>query len=490
MDARRQQDAAAAAGRIFAWPCRDARSASRAMSAPSDSAPLPWWKELTPYHWFVFAMASLAWLFDCLDQQLFILARNFAMESLLPAGMDPGKYGTYATAIFVAGWATGGLIFGAMGDRIGRAKTLTLCVLMYSVFTGLSALSKGWVDFALYRFVTGLGVGGVFGLAVALIADGLPDRSRAGALGTLQALSAVGNITAGLISMWVGGMVAAKSIPPAWSWKIMFLIGALPAFMCVFLQMRLKEPEKWVKAREAGRLSGVKFGSYASLFGDVRWRNPAIFGMILSVAGVIGLWGIGFFSPELVGPVIERSLRLQNLPEAEIKGAKATWIGINSIVQNFGAFLGMLAMTRLAQRIGRKPAFAIAFVLALLATVGFFQLFNGKGDIWMSAVMGACQLALFAGFAIYLPELFPTRLRSTGTSFCYNVGRFVAALGILQTASIKAWASAGAATPDAKIDAFRNAASYMSVIFLLGLVALLFLPETKGRPMPEDVATT
>jgi hypothetical protein len=121
-----------------------------------------------------------------------------------------------------------------------------------------------------------------------------------------------------------------------------------------------------------------------------------------------------------------------------------------------------------------------------MATIFFFRCFNGKSDIWMSGVMGACQLALFAGFAIYLPELFPTRLRSTGTSFCYNVGRFVAALGILQTASIKAWASAGATTPEAKIDAFRNAATYMSAIFLLGLIALFFLPETKGRAMPED----
>ena len=457
------------------------------MNSANTASSGPWWRDLTPYHWFVFSMASLAWLFDCLDQQLFILARNFAMESLLPKGMDPGKYGTYATAIFVAGWAMGGLVFGAMGDRVGRAKVLTLTVLMYSVFTGLSALSKGWIDFAIYRFITGLGVGGVFGLAVALIADSLPDRSRAGALGSLQALSAVGNVTAGLISMGVGHLVAQKTISPDWSWKLMFLIGALPAFLCVFLQIRLKEPEKWVKAREAGRLTGAKFGSYSSLFGDARWRGPAIFGMILSVSGVIGLWGIGFFAPELVGPVIERSLRDQNLPLAEIAGAKARWVGINSIVQNIGAFVGMLAMTRLAQRSGRKPAFAIAFVLALVATVGFFRFFNGKGDIWMSAVMGACQLALFAGFAIYLPELFPTRLRSTGTSFCYNVGRFLAALGILQTASIKAWASIGATTPEAKIDAFRNAATYMSAIFLLGLIALFFLPETKGRPMPEDI---
>src|SRR4051794_21857314 len=160
----------------------------------SESPYVPWWQSLTRYQWFVFIAASLAWLFDCLDQQLFIAARSFAMESLLPPGTDKtvlGEYGRYATAIFVAGWATGGLIFGAVGDRIGRAKTLTLCVLMYSVFTGLSALSRGWIDFALYRFVTGLGVGGVFGLAVALVADGMPDRSRPGALGMLQALSAV-----------------------------------------------------------------------------------------------------------------------------------------------------------------------------------------------------------------------------------------------------------------------------------------------------------
>jgi MFS family permease len=460
------------------------------MSADTHSDSGPWWKGLTKYHWFVFAMASLAWLFDCLDQQLFILARSAAMTNLLPPGWDTNLYGGYATSIFVAGWATGGLIFGSVGDRIGRAKTLTMTVLMYSVFTGLSALSTGWIDFAAYRFLTGLGVGGVFGLAVALIADSLPDRSRAGALGMLQALSAVGNVTAGLISMGVGHLVATKVVSPQWSWKLMFLIGAVPAFLCVFIQVKLKEPEKWVKAREAGRKSGVAFGSYGSLLGEARWRRPALGGMLLCIAGVIGLWGIGFFAPELVGPVIERSLREQNLPAEQIAGAKGFWIGINSIVFNIGAFFGMLAMSRLAQGMGRKRAFSIAFILALIATVGYYRLFNGKGDIWMSGIMGACQLALFAGFAIYLPELFPTRLRSTGTSFCYNVGRFVAASGPFTLGKLQAALKAGDTTPEAKIEAFRNAATYMSAIFLLGLVALLFLPETKGRPMPEDLETT
>ncbi len=458
------------------------------MRSDAVPAPGPWWRALDAYHWFVFAMASLAWLFDCLDQQIFILSRSDAMKALLPSGMDTNLYGGYSTAIFVAGWATGGLVFGAVGDRIGRARTLTVTVLMYSVFTGLSALSTGWADFAAYRFLTGLGVGGVFGLAVALIADALPDASRTGALGSLQALSAVGNVTAGLMSMAVGQLVASGTLPSAWSWKVMFLVGALPAFLCVFLQIRLKEPEKWVRAREEGRRAGVAFGSYASLFGVARWRKGALLGMLLCVAGVIGLWGIGFFSPELVGPIIERSLESQNLPKEQIAGAKSFWIGVNSIMLNIGAFIGMLLMTQAAQKFGRRPSFAVAFLLAMASTIAFFRLFDSKADIfWLSPLMGMCQLSLFAGFAIYLPELFPIRLRSTGTSFCYNVGRFVAASGPFTLGKLQAALKVGAATPEAKIQAFRNAATWMSLVFLLGLVAVAFLPETKGRPLPEDL---
>jgi MFS family permease len=408
------------------------------------------------------------------------------MQSLLPEGLDTKLYAGYATSIFVAGWALGGLVFGSLGDRFGRAKMLTLTVLIYSVCTGLSAFSKGWVDFAVYRFLTGLGVGGVFGLAVALVADTLPDRSRTGALGLLQALSALGNITAGLISMYVGSLEARGVLAKGTGWKTMFLVGAIPAFLCVFIQMRLKEPEKWVQARAAGKAAGVKFGSYAALLGDARWQKSALLGMLLCVSGVIGLWGIGFFSPELVGDVIERSLVAEGVPADEIAGSKQFWIGVNSIVQNIGAFFGVMMFTRLAQGMGRKPAFAMAFVAALVATVGYFQFFNGRGDIWMSAVMGACQLSLFGGFAIYLPELFPTSLRSTGTSFCYNVGRFVAATGPFTLGSLQAALKAGATTPDAKLAAFRLACSYMSAIFLLGLVALAFLPETKDRPLPEE----
>ena len=447
-----------------------------------------WWHGLTGYHWFVFSMASLAWLFDCLDQQIFLIARNDALSNLLPKETTPEvikEYGFTATSIFLIGWATGGMIFGSVGDRIGRAKTLTMTVLLYSMFTGLSAFSQGWVDFAVYRFLTGLGVGGVFGLAVALVADGLPSRARTGALGTLQALSAFGNITAGLVGILVGYLVSTKQIEAASSWKYMFLVGAVPAFLCVFLVIKLKEPEAWVIARKEGRATGVKFGSYGTLFGELEWRRSALFGMLLCIVGVIGVWGIGFMSPELVKDVITRNLREQGIEESAIPGMTKGWVSFNMICQNIGAFCGMLSFTWLAQRIGRKKTFAIGFVAAMVATIGYFQLFNGVNDIWMSTVMGFCQLSLFAGFAIYLPELFPLRLRSTGTSFCYNVGRFVAAAGIFGLGKLQTYLAQNANGVTEKIDSFRDTCSYMSVIFLFGLVAIYFLPETKGREMPK-----
>ncbi|QIF00678.1 MFS transporter [Roseimicrobium sp. ORNL1] len=456
---------------------------------------LPWWKHLNGYHWFVFFVASAAWCLDCLDQQLFILARDNALKALDPTG-DQAKLSGMAMAVFVAGWATGGLIFGAVGDRIGRAKTLAITVLIYSVFTGLSSLAADSTHFMIYRALTGLGVGGVFGLAVALVADSLPDAARAKALGTLQALSAVGNVTAGLFAMAVSGM------DPNVSWKYLFWIGAAPAFLCIFIMIRLKEPEKWVAAKALSQTDKSKsMGSYASLFGDARWRKPALFGMLLCVSAVIGLWGIGFFSNKLTAPAIAQALAAQNLSPAEIQAGKQWWAAANLIVQNIGAFFGMIMFTKAASRFGRKPVFVVAFLAAMASTVMFYQFFKTTTDIWMSFVMGFCQLSIFAGFAIYLPELFPTRLRSTGTSFCYNVGRFIAAsgpitLGVLASNLAKTAKAALPAIPEegarkaaeaaAELAAFRNAGTWMSLIFLLGLVALMFLPETKDRPLPED----
>lgn len=466
------------------------------MSSPSVSA-LPWYRTLTPNHWFVFTVASLAWMFDCLDQQLFILARDNAVKALSAAGTSGPELkslGGWAQSIFVAGWALGGLIFGSVGDRIGRAKTLSITVLIYSLCTGLSAFSRDVTEFMIYRALTGLGVGGVFGLAVALVADSLPELARPKALGLLQALSAVGNVTAGLIAMSLAEM------DPMNSWKYLFWIGAAPAFLCIFIMFRLKEPVKWIAARDASRLAGGKaMGSYGSLFGEVQWRRPAILGMILCVSGVVGLWGVGFFSGTLIGPAIENALKAQNpaITPAALAAGKQWWTAANLIVQNIGAFFGMILFAKLAHRYGRKTVFAFGFIAAFAATIFFYKNFQTKADIWMTGLMGFCQLSIFAGFAIYLPELFPTRLRSTGVSFCYNVGRFIAATGPITLGGLQKSLSekAVAALPatadalskaDAQLTAFRNAACWLACIYVIGLLVLPFLPETKGRPMPEE----
>ncbi|MFN4874429.1 MAG: MFS transporter [Akkermansiaceae bacterium] len=486
------------------------------MSIPAEKSPNPndnWWSQLQPYQRLVFIVATLAWLFDCLDQQLFNLARKPAMDALLGAKQDmmlfgkfPIQAGALSTSIFVLGWATGGMIFGSLGDRYGRAKMLSVTVLLYSIATGLSALSQSFTDFAVYRFITGLGVGGVFGLAVALVADTVPGHVRPRALGVLQSFSAVGNCAAGFIGLTIA-LTALGDNDNYWKW--LFVIGALPAFLVATIQLRMKEPESWTQSRDKAKAEGKRSGSYRDLFGHSLWLKHALLGMVLSCAGVIGLWGIGVFSSDLVGDIISHNLLEAGAKPEEISKGKQLWMSLNLLAFNAGAFAGMLIFTRVAVALGRKKAFAVFFTGALLVTVFVFQMIgkiNGRWDIlWMAPLMGFFQLSVFAGFSIYLPELFPTRLRATGVSFCYNVGRYFAALGPFTLGALAAGfgkkaqalaeknapegitdAALGALKSVAKIDAFRDAASWMCLIFLIGIIVLPFLPETKGKPLPED----
>jgi MFS family permease len=457
----------------------------------------PWWRGLNRYHWFVLFVAALGWLADCMDQQLFVLARNPALMDLLgpaPDRQDKEKfdafkrtvdqYGGIATSIFLLGWATGGLGFGILGDRIGRAKTMMLTVLIYSLFTGLSSFSVGFWDFALYRFLTGLGVGGEFAVGVALVAEVMPDRARPYALGWLQALSAVGNVSAALINIGLGiaesdGLVGQGGV---WKpWRIMFLIGAVPALLALLIRSRLREPERWQAAVKEGGTT-VKAGSLIELFGDPRWRRHALFGMLLAFSGVVGLWGIGFFSYDFIRAVFRKSYQAQGIPDEEISARLTRLVGYVSLLQNLGGFLGVYAFSRITPYFGRKPTFLLAFLLATVSTAGTFFFLKDFYDVfWMIPVMGFCQLMLFGGYAIYFPELFPTRLRSTGTSFCYNVGRFVAAIGPFTMGYlIKVVFDRGD-----QVEAWRNTGMAMCLFFLIGIVALPFLPETKGRPLPE-----
>jgi MFS family permease len=202
---------------------------------------------------------------------------------------------------------------------------------------------------------------------------------------------------------------------------------------------------------------------------------------VLAFAGVVGLWGIGFFSFDLVDMVFRKHFQSLGLPDQEIQGRLTFWKGITSLVQNGGAFFGIYAFAYLSQYLGRKPAFGISFVLAAIATAVTFWSLNAFWQIFvLIPIMGFCQLALFGGYAIYLPELFPTRLRSTGVSLCYNVGgRLVAAAGASVKGLLTNHVFKGYPEP------MRYSGIAMCTVFLIGLLALPFAPETKDQPLPE-----
>lgn len=494
-------------------------------------------KDLNGYQWFVFIVCCLAWDMDCMDQQLFTLARRPAMVDLVPkvttsdprfaehraeiaqqnekAGKpapddaqviaslqnaDIGRAAGWATTWFLIGWATGGIGFGVLGDRWGRVKTLMTTILLYAIFTGLSALSQEVWDFHLYRFLTGLGVGGVFAASVTLLAETMPNHARPLVIGLFQASSVLGNCSAALLSIFFGWQVYNGAFEgaslfgfPITPWRLMFVVGIVPALLVVFIQARLKEPEAWTKAMAAGGMK--KAGSYSELLGDPRWRRNAVFGLILALSGVIGLWGIGFFSVDLqqyvfrptyeaeAKALVESGELAAERKAAFIQWQTTLWAGMTSLLQNMGAFFGMLSFSYVAFRVGRRPAFAVAFVLAAGSTALVFATLSERWQIFvLIPLMGFCLLSLFGGYAIYFPELFPTRLRSTGTSFCYNVGRLLSApgpamLGFLTSAAV--FGSYPAPLP------LRYAGIVMCSVFLIGLMALPFLPETKDKPLPE-----
>ncbi len=505
----------------------------------------PWWQGLNRYQITVFIFASLGWLFDTMDQQIFTMSRSITMRELVPDGdlNLQNKYGGYATTCFILGWATGGLIFGVLGDVWGRAKTMALTIFTYALFTGLSALSTSWVDFSVFRFLAGLGVGGEFAVGVALIAEVMPDRSRAGALGSLQALSALGNISAAVIIGYkeeLGG------------WRNLYWVGAAPALLAALVIFKLKEPQKWVEWREkvkADPHAAKHPGRLTTLLRHPRWRRNALVGLALAVAGVFGLWGVGFWSGELIDSTLptmpaatrdaiqkiiaaptpaEQAQQVSQLDANQTRSyqnlykytmasgttfdpAKVKTAALDEaqkakmkrlvdraldpkeepklkrkafILQQVGGFMGILLMSYVAGRFGRRVALAVAMVGGYAGATFVFYTFQEKSQItYLWLLLGVCTLMPFGCYAIYFPELFPTSLRATGVSFCYNVGRYITAFGpiLLPQLAIQLHGKQ-------EMSGFRMAALIMCSAYFIGLIALYWAPETRGQPLPEEEA--
>ncbi|WP_395094140.1 MFS transporter [Armatimonas sp.] len=437
---------------------------------------LRWYQGIPKYSWMVLLIAALGWLFDAMDQNLFNMVRAPSVKALLELTGLTGKtlddaakiVGAQLTATFLIGWAFGGFIFGMIGDKLGRTRTMMLTILIYAIFTGLNGLVQNLPQYFICRFITALGVGGEFAAGAALVAEVWPNRSRPMALGTLQALSAVGNMGAAVINLLAGA-----------DWRVVYFVGAAPALLVLWIRSSVKEPAAWHEAKEKAKTDG-ELGNITALFKDPVLRRNTIAGTLIALAGVGGLWGVGFFLPDFIRTVLG-----PNVSAMEVAAGKkqlTQWVSIAFIFQNIGAFLGMFGYAVLSERVGRKPALALFLLLAY----GSIQLaFWGVHDLntayALSFVLGFCALAPFSAFAVYFPELYPTRLRATGIGFCYNCARLLAAAAPFALGGL---AKAFNSTADPAYG-FRIAAAIVASIYIFGFIGLAFAPETRGKPLPE-----
>jgi MFS family permease len=454
---------------------------------------LPWYRGIPRYAWIVLIVAALGWLFDTMDQNLFNQVRQRSLTEIMqpaylhaaPGALDAAvkSWAGTLTSIFLIGWAVGGFVFGVVGDRLGRTRTMVITICIYAVFTGLNGLAHTPWQYALCRFLTALGVGGEFAAGTALVAESWPARSRPMALGALQASSAIGNVIAALIALALANA--------GWRWA--YAVGALPAILVVMIRSNVKEPERWQQARDRAIAAGNEgeLGNLGELLGDPRWRRNTIAGVLLAAAGVGGVWGVGFFLPDLIQstmkPFVLRSPEILAIADPvrqhlRVSGILQELSSKISIIQQVGAFIGMFSFAPISQRVGRRPALLVFFVLAFFAVqAAFLGIRDIPSACLLAFPLGIFALAPFGAYAVYFPELYPTRLRSTGIGFCYNGARLVAAgapylLGQLAHHFAK---------PGDDTAGLRIAASIVTCVYVLGFVGLALAPETKGKPLPE-----
>ena len=443
----------------------------------TESAPR-WYEGLSAGHWMVLAVASAGWVFDVYEGQLFTIFKTPMLRDL--TGGDPAAIEWQANlglAAFLLGGAAGGLFFGVLGDRFGRVRIMAYTILVYSLFSALTAFASSSLQVLVLRFLVAVGAGGEWAIAAALVAETFPAQSRAAASGIFHASSILGGVLASLTGMVFVG--------PG-SWRSGFLLGLAPALLVLWIRLGMREPQRWVKAQKLTEREGVDdlalaeelrmaslakpdaaaMGNLRELFGTEPWRSRALLGLALATVGLATYWGIFAWSPELVGLIAgngaSQAVRQQ-------MGSRAY------LLMNFtGGLLGLLCFAPLASWRGRRFAFAVYHVgAAIVAPLTFLYASTYTQAFCMLPVMAFFVLGMHAGYAIYFPELFPTRLRATGSSVCFNLGRVLGAAILIVRGTL------GSAL------GLRWAVVALSGLFWVGLVILIFAPETRGRELPE-----
>jgi MFS family permease len=422
----------------------------------------PWYAYVTRYQWLVLFIASAGWVFDQYESQIFVLTKDRIFGEILQAeGPALKSWGDKLYAVFLLGSTLGGLIAGSLADRFGRRPMLVVTILLYSIFSGLTYFATTLWHVVVLRFLVAMGVGGEWAVAAALVAEVFPPRARAHASGIFHATSVLGIWLATISGIAIGA-----------NWRYGFLIGIVPSLLILWVRARVKEPEKWKAVADEAKTSTAeqaRLGSFTDLFGTAPWNRRAILGVMLGAVGLGTYWSVFVAGQDLIKDMLTRL--------GYSSGSVLTWTQFAyGFVQVTGSGLGLLAFGPISSRIGRRPAF-IWFQLLAMAIVPitcflpqtFWQL------LVLLPVFGFLVNGMHAGFAIYFPELFPTHLRATGASVCFNGGRFVAIPVLLLSAWLKS---------HAEFD-FRWTVTALSGLFLIGIGVVLLLPETNQTELPE-----
>jgi MFS family permease len=418
----------------------------------------PWYRGISRYEWLVLIIASAGWIFDVYEGQIFNLTRNQMLGDVL--GQPPGsdevkKYGDWFLGVFLLGGTFGGLLFGSLADRYGRSGIMIVTILMYSVFSGLTFFATELWHVTALRFLVAMGVGGEWAVAAALVSEVFPKRARAHASSIFHASSVIGTSLASLAAIWVGV-----------NWEYAYLIGVIPALLIVWVRIVVKEPEKWQRAREEAKSGVGRVGSFRELLTVSPWRGHAFGAMALAAVGLGTFWAV-----TVAGQDLAREMLISEGAPPEEASQKAKFA--YGIVQTLGGGLGLVLFGPISAWIGRRKTFVLFHLAALAITlVACFAPDSYTTLLVILPLFGFFTLGMHAGYAVYFPELFPDRLRATGMSWGFNGGRLLAASLLILSGKMKA-------SMDLNV-----AIAWLGGFFLLGVVVILFLPETKGKELP------
>ncbi len=434
--------------------------------------------KLTRYQWTVFFAAWLGWGFDIFDGLLFNFVAPNAIPTLLglpiggPEARQALPYWTcILNSLLLLGWAAGGVIFGPICDRFGRKRVLILTMLLYALGTASCAFVTEMWQLVLCRIVASLGIGGEWAAGSAMVAEVVPEESRVEAGALLYTSAPFGLFLATFVNAEVAGEWFAHD--PAMSWRYVLLFGLLPAAIAFVVRIFVREPERWTATVATAAPARVR-----EIFAP-QMRARTVSALIVTFVALITWWTCNAFIQSLVNTLAGVEAAARGLDVAATAALKQSWIKVATYSFNLGGLLGTLLTIPLAKMLGRRTLYAIYFACSTAALLATFGLeLPSETRLYMYFFIGLTVFGVFGSFTFYLPELFPTRLRSTGSGFCYNIGRVVTAGGVFAVGAI-----ANAASGDPAI--IMRTLCVIGFVPLIGLALLPWVIETRGQKMPD-----